>query len=303
MWNKGVLEGRKGYIKFLILIGTAFLLTLIVNVVLMLVGSLFASFKSIPLTEYLQTVGFMKGLQLFSTLTMFFFPAVLIAYWSSRDVKSFLSIRFEARYVLYLIIILSVVVLQPFLNLMAGWFTGWHFPSWLAWFDRWVDDLNNQNAELLKKFLCVHSLDALFFNIVLMAVVPAVSEEFFFRGAVQRLFLGKLNIHLSVWITAAIFSLAHLEFTGFVPRMVLGAYFGYLLYFTGSIWVPVAAHFLNNFISVVVSYLVFNKITDVDINHLGLGDTAWVGWLGLLLFVLMLFLIRYDLKHNHLKNR
>lgn len=85
-----------------------------------------------------------------------------------------------------------------------------------------------------------------------MALCPAITEEFFFRGALQRL-IGKWNPnpHFVIWNAAILFSAFHLQFYGFIPRMLLGAYLGYLLLWTRSIWIPVFAHFINNATAVI----------------------------------------------------
>ena len=85
-----------------------------------------------------------------------------------------------------------------------------------------------------------------------MALCPAITEEFFFRGALQRL-IGKWNPnpHFVIWNAAILFSAFHLQFYGFIPRMLLGAYLGYLLLWTRSIWIPICAHFINNATAVI----------------------------------------------------
>lgn len=85
-----------------------------------------------------------------------------------------------------------------------------------------------------------------------MALCPAITEEFFFRGALQRL-IGKWNPnpHFVIWNAAILFSAFHLQFYGFIPRMLLGAYLGYLLLWTRSIWIPIFAHFINNATAVI----------------------------------------------------
>ena len=84
------------------------------------------------------------------------------------------------------------------------------------------------------------------------AVAAGITEEFLFRGALQRI-IGKwtYNHHIIIWSAAIIFSTFHMQFFGFLPRMLLGAYFGYLLYWTRNIWIPVFAHFVNNAIAVI----------------------------------------------------
>ena len=62
-------------------------------------------------------------------------------------------------------------------------------------------------------------------------------------------------MHLTVFLTAAIFSAIHMQFYGFLPRMFLGVLFGYMLVWTGNIWVPVLAHFINNGAAVFFAWL------------------------------------------------
>ena len=97
-------------------------------------------------------------------------------------------------------------------------------------------------------------------NLFVIAIIAGITEEFLFRGALFSIIRRKIkNPHVIIWIIAAIFSAIHLQFYGFVPRMLLGALMGYLLYWTGSIWVPVFAHFLNNAIGVVSMYFISDE--------------------------------------------
>jgi hypothetical protein len=80
-----------------------------------------------------------------------------------------------------------------------------------------------------------------------MALIPAVAEELIFRGVMQRL-LGRWlgSPHASIWLTAALFSVLHVQFFGFVPRFLLGVLLGYLYAWSGNILVSIAAHFTQN---------------------------------------------------------
>jgi len=89
-----------------------------------------------------------------------------------------------------------------------------------------------------------------------MAILPAVCEELLFRGLIQPLFIKSTNkIHLSVWVTAALFSFIHFQFYGFLPRLVLGAMLGYLVVWTGSMWPAIIAHLTNNAIALAAYYV------------------------------------------------
>lgn len=86
-----------------------------------------------------------------------------------------------------------------------------------------------------------------------IAIIPALLEELSFRGVVQPL-LAKMtgNVHAAIWITAALFSLIHVQFYGFLPRMLMGALLGYLVIWSGSLWASILAHFANNALAIVL---------------------------------------------------
>ena len=108
-------------------------------------------------------------------------------------------------------------------------------------------------------------------------------------------------MHIAIWVTAFVFSAIHVQFSGFIPRMLMGAMFGYVLVWTGSLWVPVVMHFINNGIA-VVSYqmsAVRSQMSDVSsqmsetsiADTIGAGDTWWVGLISLVAVCGLLWLI------------
>ena len=104
-----------------------------------------------------------------------------------------------------------------------------------------------------------------------------------FRGVLQQLLGGRR--HVAIWLTAVIFSAIHMQFYGFVPRMLMGALFGYVFVWTGSLWVPIVMHFVNNGMAVLVYYIFSSKGVAIDTNYadtLGAGTTWWLGVISLL---------------------
>ena len=99
--------------------------------------------------------------------------------------------------------------------------------------------------------------------LLVIAVIPALVEEFLFRGLIQN-YLHRLsgNPHVAIWIAALIFSAVHLQFYGFIPRVLLGALFGYLFYYSGNLSVPILAHFLNNGFSLVLVYVMGDEVIE-----------------------------------------
>ena len=97
---------------------------------------------------------------------------------------------------------------------------------------------------------------------------------------------------MAIWLAAFIFSAIHFQFYGFVPRFLLGAFFGYLLVWSGNLWLPVLAHFTNNAVAIVFYYLKNNGFHVFDIDTLGTGNTLWIGYVSGLLTLIMIFLFR-----------
>ena len=106
-------------------------------------------------------------------------------------------------------------------------------------------------AEMTETMLQIDSTSGLVIILISVAVLPAVFEEYLFRGTFQPMFAKwSGNIHVGIWTSAALFSLIHIQFFGFLPRMFLGAGFGYLVVASGSIWPAIAGHFINNGLAV-----------------------------------------------------
>lgn len=147
-------------------------------------------------------------------------------------------------------------------SVIIEWNSNLVFPGSL---DAWIRERENL-AEAMTKFLTTFRDPGEFFlGFMLIAVLPAIGEEFAFRGVLQpALKRATGNIHVAVWVTAILFSAFHFQFLGFVPRLMLGALFGYLLAWSGNLWLPMAAHFVNNGLMVVLIYLY--QLGYVDIN-------------------------------------
>ncbi len=115
------------------------------------------------------------------------------------------------------------------------------------------EDLAERMTEAL---LTMPDLPALLINLFVVALVPAFCEEIAFRGVLQtQLAKAFRNPHIAIWVSAFLFSFIHFQFYGFIPRLLLGAFFGYLLIHTGSLWAPIVAHFVNNAVAVGSHYI------------------------------------------------
>lgn len=133
----------------------------------------------------------------------------------------------------------------------------------------WATNTEKDIAEMVKAFLKMDSIAILFFNLMVIAVVPAIGEEILFRGIIQRILIRLTqNPHIGIWLTGVWFSAMHLQLEGFIPRMVLGAMLGYLAYWSRSLWLPIGVHFLNNGLQVLAAYLLQKQIIATDIEKI-----------------------------------
>ena len=287
-------------IQFLLLIALVVVLSLLSILFWQSITPFVASMLHQSVSAWMTNINYLKGLQFITSTGMFLLPPFFLVWILKQPIGKTLQIHRIARPELWIFTIISMLVAQPFINLLGEWNAHLSLPTWLSGLEEWMKKTETMNDAIVNQFLAVHHWTGLLFNMVLIAVLPALAEEFFFRGTIQRLFSEKLNVHLSIWLTAIIFSAVHLEFYGFLPRMLLGAYLGYLFVWSGTIWLPVIAHLTNNTIGVFIGYQIANHQGYDYLNQLGTHSYQMLSLIGIVLFVpIVLFLYRQrTLKRN-----
>jgi hypothetical protein len=118
------------------------------------------------------------------------------------------------------------------------------------------DSLNELVDKTYGNLLRASSIPELLLVVLVVAVVPAVSEEVMFRGFIQRSFELKIKPFIAAFLTAVFFSLYHFNPYGLIPLAVLGFYFGFAAYTSKTLLIPVLLHFLNNFTAVMLYYII-----------------------------------------------
>jgi membrane protease YdiL (CAAX protease family) len=154
-----------------------------------------------------------------------------------------------------LVTALLIIVTLPFMSTLIAWNAGAHFPTFLHDFEVWARTSEDRAAVLTKFLTQFNSISRFLVGVVVIALVPAVSEELFFRGVIQRNLVRWFSPHVGVWLGAALFSAIHFQFFGFVPRFVLGLVLGYLYLWSGNILVSMAAHFTQNAFQLFILYM------------------------------------------------
>lgn len=227
-------------------------------------------------------------LQSVSHLFTFLLPSLV--YWIGIERKKTSAFYLQSRdsYRDLVPIFFLTIVLMPFTGLVAEWNESMVLPDALSGIEQWMKDNESTLARLTEFLLSFRTAGELFIAIVVIAVIPAVGEEVLFRGILQRKLAEHwANVHLAIWVSAFVFSAIHFQFYGFLPRLFLGAMFGYLYFWTGRLAMAIFAHFINNAVTVVFMWMYRQKMIDIDIAS-SQTIPVWLGIVSLLLSVWLL---------------
>ena len=198
--------------------------------------------------------------QMVSQIGCFLMPAVVVAllfYESPDDLLRYKQIPHQARWML--VGILALLLALPVSSGLEWLNNQWHWPASMADMEQQMRAQGAQMEQTVKEWLMVDGWGKMVLNLLLIALLPAVCEEAFFRGCLQQIVTGwSGRKHLAVILTAVIFSLAHGNLFAFLPRFALGVLLGYLFLYSKSLWVNISAHFVNNAI-LVVWYFIQNS--------------------------------------------
>ena len=155
---------------------------------------------------------------------------------------------------------IGLVVILTFCLFPVTSFTGqinsaMHLPDWLSGVEQWMADKEDKADHVIDLLVESNTFPIMMMNLLTIALMPAIAEELIFRGVFQKIFTNLFRSgHIAVWFTAFIFSAIHFQFFGFIPRFILGLVFGYLFLWSGTLWLPVISHFVNNAFPVILSY-------------------------------------------------
>ncbi|MEI6173683.1 MAG: CPBP family intramembrane glutamic endopeptidase [Bacteroidota bacterium] len=238
---------------------------------------------SLKLLQYFQVI---------QSFGLFIIPPMLAGYFFERSSTGYLRINNPSRWPLYLFTLLLMFCSLPFINWMVSVNDLMKLPEFLHGLEEWMKSTEEEASKLTEAFMRMPTLGGFLFNMLMIAVLPAIGEEFMFRGLLQRLLKDWLgNIHLAIFVSALLFSAMHMQFYGFFPRMVLGIMFGYMFYWTGSLWIPIFAHFIQNGLVVTVTYMGQRGLVGGDYENFGTSDHFYVILLSGISVAALLYLI------------
>lgn len=299
MKDQGMLRGLHPAAKLFALVGIIFSSFLIIFFIGIFIATFFFDMSSLSdIMEGKYTIddsgviGFNKYIQLVSHLGLFIIPAFVFAWLIGGKIAEYLMINIKPDLRQVFLGICLIFVSLPFINFLVQINMQLSLPSFMESIEGWMVNSEEAAEKLTKQFLSVDSTRGLLLNIFIIAVIPAIGEELIFRGALLKT-LGQWtrNAHIAIWLSAFIFSAVHFQFFGFLPRLFLGALFGYMVIYSGSLWVAIIAHFANNAAAVIAYYFLYNDMTEIKLEEIGSGHSgSYLVVLSILLITVLLFI-------------
>jgi len=262
-----------------------------------------------------QTTEGLKWLQFLQTVGTFLLPAILGAWIWSRNHKPFVWLRLNRTFSwqIALMAVATMICAVPGINLLADLNSHVNLPESLDFIEQILRQQEEAAALLTERFLQADNIGVLLVNVGLLALLPALAEEISFRGTLQQMIAkndaiscsDSLKSHrcttVAIWLTAFIFSAIHMQFYGFIPRMLMGAMFGYVFVWTGSLWVPVLMHATNNGLAVISYYLLGAETGNKTwADTIGTGTMWWLGIISLCATITLLYYIFHLSKQSKL---
>lgn len=219
----------------------------------------------------------MKFLQVINQLGVFIIPSLLFAWMASRQPRRFLGADQLPDRLSVLATAVLIFTMLPAVSWLISVNEHMQLPDRLDSIETWMRNSEEQAARLTRAFLDVETYTGLAFNIFMVGIVASLGEELLFRSVLIRLFKQWFgNIHVAVIVSSILFSLFHLQFFGFLPRLLLGLVMGYLFVWSGSLWLPVIAHFVNNASAVVVYFFYFKGATSTPVEEFGHVENNYI---------------------------
>lgn len=259
---------------------------------------LFYGFDMNSFTDYsnFNVIEGLKLFQLMSAIGLFIVPPFIYGIIVTKKPFSGLALNQFSTPKNWLLVAIMMVVSTPFMSWLVEFNNNLILPDFLAPLEHWMKQSEQSAEQLTKLFLTFNGLGSFLYILLIVAIVPAVGEELLFRGVLQKIMVNWFkNYHVAIWVAAILFSALHMQFYGFLPRMLLGALFGYVFYWSGSLWLPILGHFINNGSVVTLSFFYPEIVNDTEIS-LFEGNANWIATIfsGVMILGLMLLFKRLN---------
>ena len=226
---------------------------------------------------FVQAVGSLGG---------FAFTSLLVSQLETGFVSKRLGLVLKPSFKFIALAIVGILASQLFIQLLVDLNERIPLPNAL----KALVEQGKKEEALMNALLKGSSFLQFLANVLVLAIIPAFGEELFFRGLLLGdLLKSKVNPAFAIIATGLVFSIAHTEVNNVLAIWVLGAFLGYLYYVSGSLYLSMCAHFLNNFLVVLFKYLYSTGLIGADIAD---GDApVYATVISIVIFLACVFML------------
>lgn len=267
---------NKPFTQFILILSLCFISVIVFSLIGTFAAAIIYGFNPLQINNLgnPNLIEGMKFIQLCSALGLFVVPALIYGMFTSKQPVYQLGLKGFPKPINFVLIFIFMIVLTPFLSWVIELNSNMLLPDFMNGIEQWMRDSERNAEELTKAFLTFDGIGSLIYILIIVAVVPAIGEELLFRGVLQKIFINwTKNAHIGIWISAILFSALHMQFFGFFPRFLLGLLFGYIFYWSNSLWLPILGHFINNGAVVIMAFLYPEAINETE-SVFGVGLAA-----------------------------
>ncbi len=241
------------------------LITLVCLLIALVVGTagamIYAKLSATTVAQTFSYPNYVRLYQILSSLIIFLIPALVCAWLFDTNIKNGLYLNTQTNWKSMLLALTAMITVIPFTAYITELNMQLSLPDCMKGIEEWMRQKEDRAKIVTEQILITDNFWLYLYNIIVLALVPAISEELFFRATLQKIITQHRPL-LAAVITAVIFSAFHLQFYGFLPRVILGFMLGFMIVCTQNIRVSIAAHFLNNFVAVTAYYIKGSDITN-----------------------------------------
>lgn len=227
---------------------------------------------------------------------IFILPVIMTMILCAKKPLNFVEVDKSPSIISIALIIIAIIAAIPAMNVIIKWNEDIHLPESLSAIETFLRNAESNAEATMSMLLGDITVVGMLISVLLVGILTGISEEIFFRGGLQNILIALFrNHHMAIWTTAFVFSAIHMQFFGFVPRLLMGVFFGYLVWWSSSLWTSVIAHAVNNSIVVISLWVVNTDKMSADINSIGTGgstESILLSVTSILLTAIVIWLIR-----------
>lgn len=245
----------------------------------------------------------LRILTLLQSIFLFIVPALIMAVSASKLPATLLAIDRRPQILPILIIIFTLVVAVPAMNYIIEWNNNITLPESMHKLELAIRQMEDAAQDATNLILGGDTFGSLIISIMIVGIMAGLSEELFFRGALQRTISStRLNKNIAVIIAALVFSFMHFQFYGFIPRFLLGLFFGYILLWSDCLWYAVIAHATNNIMAVTVTWLNNSGFNGINFDSIGQINDNSIPQVPVIIISILLTTLSITILHRHFTN-